>query len=181
MRGPSARPTTGRNAWVDLERGLALVAGGREGQAIGYLQRAVLAAGEFDHPLTSIALLELGRLALLHGDTPAAAKFFEEATYAAVNYSGTPTPDYGVLEEAFRYGMMTHLMANRKGFFPPLEPAIHWAKGNHLRQLQASLLLCAAENYAVLGQTPAGRRHARRGPRHDRPADDGRRLRSAPG
>ena len=39
-------------AWTNLERGLALVAGGKEYQAIGYLQRAVLAAGEFDHPLT---------------------------------------------------------------------------------------------------------------------------------
>ena len=77
--------------------------------------------------------------------------------------------------------MLTHLMANRKGLFPPLEPAILWAKRKHLRQLRASLLLCAAENYAVLGQTPAGRGHARRGPRDHRPAEDGRRLRSAPG
>ena len=73
-------------AWADLERGLALLAGGREAQATPYLQRAVLAGGEFDHPMTSIALLELGRLALLHGDYPAASKFFEEATYSAVNY-----------------------------------------------------------------------------------------------
>ena len=98
--------------------------------------------------MTSVALLELGRQALQRGDYPAAAKFFEEATYAAVNY-----PDYGVLEEAFRYGTLTHLMANRKGLFPPLEPAIQWAKVKGLRQLRASLLLCAAENYAVLGET----------------------------
>ncbi len=59
----------------------------------------MLAGGEYDHPLTSVALLELGRLALAQATMPAASKYFDEATYAAVNY-----PDYGVLEEAFRYG-----------------------------------------------------------------------------
>jgi CHAT domain-containing protein len=145
---PAGPPNHWSEAWVSLERGLALAAGGREGQAIGYLQRAVVAAGEFDHPLTSVALLELGRLSLMRGEFPAASKFFEEATYSAANY-----PDCGVLEEAFRYGMLTHLASNRKGFFTPLEPAIQWAKLKNLRQLRTSLLLCAAENYAVLGET----------------------------
>ena len=63
-------------------------------------------------------------------------------------------PDPGILEESFRYGAMAHLMANRQGIYPPLATAIPWAKTNHLRQLNASLLLLAAENYAVLGQTP---------------------------
>jgi hypothetical protein len=65
-----------------------------------------------------------------------------------VNY-----PDPGILEEALRYGAMAHLMANRRGMFPPLATAIPWAKTNHLRQLHASLLLLAAENFAVMGQT----------------------------
>ena len=98
LNRPVGPPNHWSEAWTNLERGLALAAGGKDAQAVGYLQRAVLAGGEFDHPLTSIALLELGRLALMRGEYPAAAKFFEEATYAAVNY-----PDYGVLEEAFRY------------------------------------------------------------------------------
>lgn len=141
-------PNHWSGAWVDLERGLSLMGGGREGQAVGYLNRAVLAAGEFDHPMTCVALLEIGRQALERGEYPVAARSFEEATYAAVNYT-----DYGVLEEAFRYGAVTHLMANGKGFFTPLESAIQWAKVKGLRQLRASLLLCAAENYAVLGET----------------------------
>jgi tetratricopeptide (TPR) repeat protein len=143
---PVGPPNHWSEAWTNLERGLALVAGGKDGQAVGYLQRAVLVGGEFDHPMTSVALLELGRLALRQGKYPEASKFFEEATYAAVNY-----PDYGVLEEAFRYAAITHLMANRKEFYAPLEAAIQWAKAKNLRQLRASLLLCAAENYAVLG------------------------------
>ncbi len=88
---PAGPPNHWSECYVDLEHGLALVAGGREGQAIGYLQRAVLAAGQFDHPLTSVALLELGHQALLAGKYDEAAKFFAEATYAAVNnYSGIP-------------------------------------------------------------------------------------------
>ncbi len=105
--------------------------------------------------MTCVVLLELGRLALKSGDYAAAAKCFEEATYAAVNsYSSYPWfPDYGVLEEAFRYGTITHLMANRKGLYPLLEPAVQWARGKAPRQLRTSLFLCAAENYAVLGET----------------------------
>ncbi len=148
LNRPVGPPNHWSESWTNLERGLALAAGGKEGQAAGCLERAVLAAGEFDHPMTCIALLELGRLALRRGEYPAASKFFEEATYAAVNY-----PDYGVLEEAFRYGMLAHLMANRKEFFAPLEAAIQWAKVKNLRQLRASLLLSAAENFAVLGES----------------------------
>ncbi len=145
---PVGPPNHWSQCWVDLERGLALIGGGRAGQGIGYLQRAVLAAGEFDHPMTSIALLELGRQKLLLGEYPAASRFFSEATYAAVNYT-----DYGVLEEAFRYAALTHVLANRKGFFAPLDPAIKWAKVKGLRQFRASLLLSAAENHALLGNT----------------------------
>jgi len=141
-------PNHWSEAWIDVQLGLALIAAGKEDQALVHLQRAVVAAGQYDHPLTSTALLELGRLALARGDFTTAAKFFEEASYAAVNYF-----DGGVLEESFRYGAIAHLMANRPGIYPPLAPAARWAKIKNLRQLQTSLLLLAAENYAVLGQT----------------------------
>ncbi len=141
-------PNHWSEAWINLERGLAYVAGGKDGQAMAYLQRAVLAGGEFDHPMTSIALLELGRLKFMQGDYAGAATFFDEATFAAVNYS-----DWGVLEEAFRYRALTHLMTNRKGVFEPLEPAMLWAKQKNFRQFRVSLLLSAAENYAVVGDT----------------------------
>ena len=148
LNQPVGPPNHWSQSWSNLEHGLAMAAGGKQGQAAGFLQRAVLAAGQFDHPLTAVALLELGRESLMRGKYPAAARFFEEATYAAVNY-----PDYGVLEEAFRYRALVHLISGSKGFFAPLDGAIRWAKVKNLRQLRASLLLCAAENYAVLGQS----------------------------
>jgi tetratricopeptide (TPR) repeat protein len=141
-------PNHWSEAWTNLQLGLAYSAAGREGQAVPLLQRATLAAGEFEHPLTSTAHLELGRLAMLRGDYPIASQHFEEASYAAVFYA-----DPGVLEEAFRYGLVTHFLANRQGLFAPLTPAVQWAKVNKLRQLHSSLLLLGAENYATLGQT----------------------------
>jgi len=142
-------PNHWSEAWVDVQLGLALVAAGKSDQALQPLQRAVVAAGEFDHPMTCVALLELGRLQMIQGNYDAAAKFFEEATYAAVYYS-----DAGVLEEAFRGGALAHLLGNRQGIYPPLRAAMPWAKVKDLGKLQASLLLSAVENYATLGQTP---------------------------
>ncbi len=141
-------PNHWSEAWINVQYGLALLAAGKEAQGKPFLERAIVASGEFDHPLTSTALLEVGRLALARGDLPTAAKAFEEATYAAVYY-----PDGGVLEEAFRYGTLTHLLSNGKGVYPPLLPAIKWAKVKNLRRLQTTLLLLAAENHAVLGLT----------------------------
>ncbi|MBN2474341.1 MAG: CHAT domain-containing protein [Pirellulales bacterium] len=145
---PTGPPNHWSEAWVDLQLGLAMVAGGKIEQALPPLQRAVLAAGEFDHPMTSIALLELGRLQLVQGHYEPAIRFFQEATYAAVHY-----PDAGVLEEAFCGAALAHLLSNGKGVYPPLLAAAQWAKVKDLRHLHASLLLLAAENYAVLGQT----------------------------
>jgi len=145
---PMGPPNHWSDVWVCLERGLVMMAGGKESQALDDLRRSVVAGGEFDHPLTSVALLELGRHSLARGEYPAAAQFFEEATYAAVNY-----PDYTVLDEAFRGGMAAHLLSGGQGMFPPLESAMQWAKVNKLRQLRASLLLLAAENYAILNET----------------------------
>ncbi len=141
-------PNHWSEAWNDIQRGLALLAAGKEEQALPYLRRSQVAAGDFDHPMTSIALLSLGKLAMQRGKFDAASQYLHDATCAAFHY-----PNPGVLEEAFRLGATVHLMANRKGPFPPLSAAIAWAKVQDLTQLEVSLLLCQAENLAVLGQT----------------------------
>ncbi len=147
-------PNHWSEAWIDLQLGLAHLAAGKDAQAKTSLERAVVAAGEFNHPLTSVALLELGRMALAAGDFNTAATNFEEAGYAAAQFLDTGFPDAGVLEESFRYGMLTHLMANRKGIYPPLATAAaaNWARAENCGQLQASLLVLAAENNCVVGQ-----------------------------
>jgi len=145
---PIAPPNHWLQTWGDVQQALALVAGGKVDQAIPLLNRAIVAAGEYDHPLTATAQLELGRLALLRGEYSAASLFLHEATLSAVDF-----PDPGLLEEAFRHAAVAHLAANRGGMFPMLEPAAQWARAENLRELRASLLLSAAENRAVLGQT----------------------------
>jgi len=138
------QPVGPRNHWsqayTGVEFAVALAANGREDEAVPALTRAVVAAGEFDHPLTATALLELGRIALLQGKSDVAAKAFFEATISAYFYE-----DLGVMEEAFRYAALAHLLANQKGPFPPLVPAGQWAQAKNWRQLRASLLLSAAE------------------------------------
>ena len=150
------QPNHWSEAWVNLELGLALSAGGRTAAAIPVLQKATLASGELEHPLTAMAHLELGRLALASGDFVGAAAHFEEASYASYYFTDVNhLPDLGVMEEAFRYGALNHLLANGKGVFPPLLTALPWAKVNRCRQLYVSLLNAAAENQLVLGQTQA--------------------------
>lgn len=141
------QPNHWSEAWIDVQLGLAFVAAGKPDQARPVLERSVLAAGEFNHPLTSVALLELGKLVLAGGDFVNAARLFEEATYTAFQYE-----DAGILEEAFRHGALTHIISNQKGAYPPLANAANWARVQGYRQLQASLNLMQAESLAIAGQ-----------------------------
>ena len=143
-------PNHWSEAWVGVQLGCAYAAAGNTAQATTVLTRALVVQGEYDHPLTSTALVELGRLALEAGDLPKAGTYFEEATYAAVNFG---IQNLGNLEEGFRLGALVHLLLNQKTPYPPLAPAIGWARAQGYRKLQASLLAAAAENMAVLGQT----------------------------
>ena len=146
------QPNHWSEAWVNLELGLALSAGGRTAAAIPVLQKATLASGELEHPLTAMAHLELGRLSMASGDFTGAAAHFEEASYASYYFTDVNhLPDLGVMEEAFRFGALNHLLANGKGVFPPLLTALPWAKVNRCRQLYVSLLNAAAENQTRLG------------------------------
>ena len=141
-------PNHWSEAWIDLQLGVAQLAAGKGAQAIKSLQRSTKAAGEYDHPLTAIALFELGRMAMKAGNWDAASKYLAEAANAAYYY-----PNATVLEDAFRLGALVHLAANRKGPFPPLPQAIRFAKTKGYRRLHASLLLSAAELAAADGQT----------------------------
>jgi CHAT domain-containing protein len=144
------QPNHWSEAWIDLQLGMAYALAGKDAQAKTVLERAVVAGGEYDHPLTSMAILELGRIALTSADFVSAGNLFEEASYAAVNFY-----DPGILEEAFRYGFMTHLLANRQNVYPPLVAAEEWARRNGAGNLQASLMVMIAEKECVMGRAAA--------------------------
>lgn len=154
LQRPAGHPNHWSEAWINVELGAALAAGGRNAAAVPALQKATLASGEFEHQLTGIAQLELGRLAMAAGDTASAAQHFEEASYDAYYFTDPMrVPDLDLMEEAFRYGALNHILANGKGVFAPLAAAAGWAKANHHRQLYASLLVLAAEDDIILNQT----------------------------
>ncbi|GIW93993.1 MAG: hypothetical protein KatS3mg110_2034 [Pirellulaceae bacterium] len=142
----SARPAPPGHwsqAWVDCWLGLAYAGANRWDDATTALQKS-LTAGGFEHELSGIALLELGKLAAIQGQWDQAASLLYEATFRAVLYE-----HYDVLEEAFRWGAWSHRLAGRPGVYPVLAGALAWAQRQKLRQLEVSLLIESAEQAAV--------------------------------
>ncbi|MEX0866216.1 MAG: CHAT domain-containing protein [Pirellulales bacterium] len=141
------QPNHWSEAWLELQLGIAYQAAGKTNLATASLQRALVAAGQWDHSLTGLAQLELGKIALAQMDFPTAANLFEEASYSSYHYE-----DPLVLEESLRWGAIVHLLGNRQGLYPPLEAAAGWSRNKRdLAIVYASVLNLAAEGYAALG------------------------------
>ncbi|HWB08810.1 MAG TPA: CHAT domain-containing protein [Pirellulales bacterium] len=147
LSGRPALPNHWSEAWIDVQLGLAYAAAGKDAQARKILEKAELASGAFDHPFTGTVHLELGRLDFEAGNYQQAQQHFLEASWAAANYK-----DIGVVEEALRYGALTHTLTNSNEPYAPLAAATAWAASQGLVQLQASLLLSAAENASLMNQ-----------------------------
>jgi tetratricopeptide (TPR) repeat protein len=133
--------------WATIPLAMAMRGQGNLDQAAGMLQSSLLIGGSY-HPLSSYALLELGKIKLLQGKPQEAATFFLEATFPAAAYD-----QLDVLEEAFRWGTTNHLMAKTGGIYAPLEPAAQWARTRGSQQLKASLPLLAASCSLQRGDT----------------------------
>lgn len=144
------QPNHWTESWIDVELGCAFAAAGKDAQAKPILEKAILVGGQFDHPLTCVALVELGRIALNAGDYDTATKYFAEAGYSAYYFY-----DPIIVEESLRYAAITHFLANRPGPFPAAVPAAEWARKDDLRQLQAQMLALAAESQCILEQPKA--------------------------
>jgi len=141
------QPNHWTESWVDVQLGCAFAAAGKDTQAKPLLEKSILAGGLYDHPMTCIALVELGRIALNAGDYDTATKYFGEASYSAYFFY-----DPIIVEEALRFAAITHFLANRPGPFLPVVPAADWARREDLRQLQAQMIALAAENQCILDQ-----------------------------
>ncbi len=144
-------PNSWGESFVDVLLGFAHRAIGKNGDAEQYLKRGLVAAGQFDHPLTPLALLDLGHIALQEADFAKAANLFLEASYSTMGFKDNNTPD--VLEEAFHYGFIANHLSNRKQAFVPLEVVAVFASKNKLFHLQASAITSWAEDLALLGRT----------------------------
>jgi len=144
-----APPNHWSQSWIDVALGVAAWAQGKTDQATPLLNRGLTAANQFDHPLTSWALIVLGRIALDAEQYAAARGYFEEATYTAADYG-----DARALEEAFRLAFAAHMAAGTGGPPPALAAAAEWAH-NTLPALRARLLAMEAEALASAGNPKA--------------------------
>jgi hypothetical protein len=119
-----------------------------------FLTRSLLVQGQLDQPLSSLARLELGNLALQAGDLKVAAAHYEEATYSAVDFPNGAFPDCGVLEEAFNGWFLTQVLAgNASELENRLTAAATWAGKGRMHELQASLTLSLVESLAMRDKT----------------------------
>lgn len=144
------QPNHWSEAWIDVMLGCAFASVGKDVQAKPLLDKSILAQGQYDHPLTGVALLESGRLALNAGDYDLATKLFQEASYSAFYFV-----DPIVMEDALKLAATTHVLANRGGPYPPLANAANWARLQGCRQMYASLMILIAENQCILDQAGA--------------------------
>lgn len=139
-------PNHWSKAWGDVLLGVAQVGADSDAQAEKYLQRSLLARGKFDHPLTCVALLELGKLRLAKGDLAAALDYFAEASYSGFYYE-----DIGIIDESFRWATIAHLGSSPAAVNPLLEPAANWASRKRYDLLFARVSLSLAEEAMHLG------------------------------
>ncbi len=137
------------SAWIDLERGLVYAGLGQFDQAGAALNRATMLGGQFDHPLTCVALLEQGRLAMRTANGAASAQLLTEAGISAYYYE-----NWDVLTESAWLGWVNHIAHGANGVYPPLEPIAAWAQSNRLLHTSVKLRLAQAESLLWLGQLP---------------------------
>ena len=137
-------PNHWAQCWVELELGLAYASANKIPQAASELTKSLLAGGQWDHPLTCLGLLELGKLAFEQGKYDAAITYFHEASISALYFDR-----YEVMEEAFRLGALAHSVSGQAGVYPPLVPAA--AASRKVRMVQASCLTALAEQLCTAG------------------------------
>lgn len=148
-RGNLAPANHWSQTWIDLLRGLAQQGMGRLDEANALLGKSLVIDGQLDHPLTGIALLEQGRIAMAKGDTKKAAQLLSEASY-----SGFYFDDYGVITDAATNGWTNYLAAGGTGTYAPLEGIAAWAQLNRLLHTATKVRLDQVEGLLWQGQLP---------------------------
>ncbi|MCH8840039.1 MAG: hypothetical protein IH831_05055, partial [Planctomycetes bacterium] len=165
----AAPPNHWSNAWVELLKGLAYLGQGKTDLALKSLGRAERVAGRFDHPLTCVALLEQGRLAMEAGNTAAADRLLAEASYSAFYYE-----DIGTIDEAFRLATLNRLAGAWQGPNAALKPAAIWARRERYDHVFARLNLAWAEELMRAGRWDAAAGAVKAGQARLRDAVNGR-------
>ena len=117
-----------------------------------------------NHPLTCVALLELGRLASEQGKYDAALTYLHEATISAAHFERRD-----VLEEAFSLAAEAYLLAGRKGAYPGIPAIAAFGRVKRYFKLRCSSLaeqLTSAGSHEFGSQCSATRRMPSAPPRN---------------
>ena len=131
--------------------GIAMASTNKLDEAAVMLNKSLQINGEFDHPLTPVALLELATIARVKGKPAQVNTFALEASYSAGIWN-----QYDLVQEAMAIGTLNHL-ATSKTPYPPLTSVISWANRERARHLQLAATQRLAECHAEAGNTSAAR------------------------
>lgn len=127
------------NAWVEVLFGMAQLNEGLRKESVAHLAAGVV-AGNFDHPLTGIALLEIGRYHLQKGEYPVAVNHLHQASLAAARFRQAD-----VVEEAIDLMTDAFLANEGRGIYPPIAAVIPYAQREDFYRLTMSVQLASAE------------------------------------
>ncbi|MCA9234932.1 MAG: CHAT domain-containing protein [Planctomycetales bacterium] len=141
-----APPNHWSNAWIDVQRGVALAGVGNTEEALKYLERGLLIAGQFDHPLTSVALLEEGRLAMEAGDAASADRLLAEASFSAYQFE-----DVRIVDEALRLAARNRMGAGVTQVNPAWDAAAAWARRERFDHVYSRIRLATVDELLAVG------------------------------
>ena len=139
-------PSNVVGTWKGVLAGLAYAAAEDWSKAAGLLSQSLQVGGTYDHPLTPIALLELGNISFHAGKPADAVKLYLEASHSAAVHQ-----QYDLIEHSLRLAATTFQLEDKSSVFEPLGNAISWAQRENADFLQASLAIELAYNLAELG------------------------------
>ncbi|MEM8680460.1 MAG: CHAT domain-containing protein, partial [Planctomycetota bacterium] len=135
-------------AWVEVVRGMVLASLGKEDDAQLAWRRGSLVQG-YDHPLTGLALLSLGRAALADGEKQIAEEMCLQAAAAAAEFG-----QLDLVGECFNQLSQLHLQGALGEEHGAFVHAIAWANRQRSRVLRSQLLLDVAEQLLAMNRAP---------------------------
>ena len=142
-------PTNGTNmagAWQGIAKGMVLASLEDWEGASRLLNQSLQVGGNYDHPLTPIALLKLGYIAERQERWNDAVTMYLEASISAAVFE-----QFDLIDESLGRATNIHLLGRTATPLPALADAIVWAKSSRLKPLHASLLMHAATVAAESG------------------------------